>query len=150
MQRVFLEHVAFGIDLQLRRAPFRLEFHLRGFRNLFHDAFDLFGEFFQHIEVIAENLDGEFGFGAFEHFVEAHFNRLGEEQGVIRIYFFQPRFHLLAQLCLVPRAACALRPVLDGLVENINVAFVGRHWIGSNLARANARKNALEFGEFLE
>ena len=137
LQRVFLEHIAPRVDLQLRRASLRLEFHLRGVRHLFYDAFDLFGNFLQHVEVVAEDLHRQFGFGAFEHFVEAHFNGLGKEQGVLGVDDLQPGLHLLAQLRFVRRAARALRPVGHRLIENVDVAFVGRHRVGRDFARAD-------------
>ena len=39
----------------------------------------MFGEFFEQIIVVAKDFHGDIGADAFEHFVEAHFNRLRDE-----------------------------------------------------------------------
>ena len=106
-------------------------------------------ELFEHVVVVAENLHRKLSFGAFEHFVEAHLDRLREQDVVVGIDLLEDGVDVLAQLRLVSRPAGRFGPALDIFVENVNIALVGRHRVGSDLARPNARENACDLREIL-
>ena len=114
------------------------------------NAFDLLGQFFEHVVVVAENLHRQFGLRAFEHFVETHLDGLREKDVVVGIDFLEHRLDLLAQLRFGRRAARRLRPFGERLVENVNVALVRRHRVGGDFARADARKDARDFRKLCE
>ena len=105
----------------------------------------MLGESFQHVVVVAENFHSEFGLGAFEHFVETHLDRLRGKDVIVRIHLREHRSDLLVQFGLGARTAGGLGPLVERLIENVNIALVRRHRIGGNVAGANAGKHASDF-----
>ena len=110
----------------------------------------MLGQFFQHVIVVAENLYRQFRLSAFEHFVETHLDGLSGKNVVIGIYLLEHRANLFVQFRLCARTARCLGPFNDWHVENVNIALVGRHWIGGDVARSDARKDACDFRELRE
>ena len=131
--------------MQLRGAAFGFVFDLGRAGSLFENAFDLLGEFFKHVIIVAENFHREFGLGALEHFVETHLDRLRGKDVVVRIHLREHRSDLLVQFGLGARTAGGLGPLVERLIENVNIALVRRHRIGGNVAGANAGKHASDF-----
>ena len=147
LEIVAAKHGALHAQLELRGAAVGLVFNLGNARRLFEDRLDLLGERFEDVVVGAEDFHGEFGLGAFEHFVETHFDGLGEEQIVVGIDFLQGGLDLHQQFGLGGGATGGLRPFSERFVEEVNVAFVRRHGIGGDGAGADTGKNAGEFGK---
>ena len=148
LQTVAPEHVTVDLHLQLWRPSFGLKFDLRHAGGLFENALDLFRAIFQHVVVVAENLHGQFRFRAFEHFVEAHLDGLREENAVVWIDGLEHGLDLLAQLRFIRRAARRVWPFGERLVEDVHVAFVRRHRVGGDFARADAGEDAGDFRKF--
>ena len=54
---------------------------------------------------------------------------------------------MLVQFGFGARATRHPGPFVDGFVEDVNVAFVRRHRVGGDVARADAGKHARDFGK---
>ena len=139
-----------GVDLELGRAALGLEFDLRHAGRAFQDTLDLLGELLEHVVVVAKDFYGQFRLGALQHFIETHFDGLGEEQAVVGIDLLEHSLDLFAQLRLARGTSGGLRPFAERLVEDIHVALVRRHRVGGDGAGADAGEDPREFGELLE
>ena len=117
-----------------------LELDAGGARLPFENGLGLLGSAFEHVVILAEDLHGHIGTHALQHLVEAHFDRLGEFEGLTAIHLPPDLFDTRDQFLLGPGRAVALRPVLFRSVENVEIVLVGGHRVGRHFAGSDARE----------